>query len=137
MATDFNAARKQLHDAIIASVSKVVERQYTGQSLYAFAIAISNDFDDLLFYASTRELLARRLGAAGDSKAELTPVAPVKKPKGLPPSSEPRNLPVFRNRVRSTRQGSFALMRNSRVNLPWGAMSTAPAGACKYGFRTR
>lgn len=65
MATDFNIARKQLHDAIIASVSKVVERQYKGQSLYTFAIVISNDFDDLLFYASTRELLAQRLADPG------------------------------------------------------------------------
>lgn len=58
---DFNTARKRLVDAIAASVNKVVANQYEGQSLYAFAIVVNNDFHDMMFYASTRELLAERL----------------------------------------------------------------------------
>ena len=61
MATDFNTARKLLADAIAASVNKVVANQYAGQTLYAFAIVVNNDFHDAMFYASTRELLAERL----------------------------------------------------------------------------
>lgn len=62
------------------------------------------------------------------------PVAPVKKPDGVPPSSDPGMTPDFRSRVRSTRHGSTALVRISFVNFPSGAMLIAAAGACRYGF---
>ena len=61
MTTDFNMARTLLVDAVAASVNKVVANQYKGQSLYAFAIVLNNDFHHMMFYASTRELLAERL----------------------------------------------------------------------------
>ena len=53
------------------------------------------------------------------------PVAPVKKPEGVPPSSEPGTFPSLRSLVRSARHGSTSLMRCSFVYLPPGAMLTA------------
>ena len=60
MKTDFNVARKLLAEAVRTSVS-ICSQQYSDQSLYAFAIVISNDFSSMMFWASTRELLAERL----------------------------------------------------------------------------
>src|SRR5262245_1706633 len=68
----------------------------------------------------------------------VTAVAALKNPEGSAPSvGWGDSTPVVRSRVRTTRQGSLGLMRNTFVLYPPGAIFTAAPGASRYGFRAR
>ncbi len=61
VAADFNSARELIATAVRHSVGEVIPAQYANQSVYAFALVVTEDFDDILFFASTREMLGERM----------------------------------------------------------------------------